>query len=202
MSQRHEPMFNVPRVVVVVMAMLFAIHAVRWLLPDDLDASLLLATAFIPSRYAGDAEILPGGMVALATSPFTYQLLHGDLTHILFNALWLLAFGGAIAMRAGGLRFLAFTAFTGVVAALVFLAFNWGVRSPVIGASGAVAGLMGGTMRFLFSAIDMGGIWRLRETPRSVPLMPLVVALTDKRVLVASGLLIAINLLKIGRAHV
>lgn len=83
----------------------------------------------------------------------------------------------------------------GLVAAFAFLAVNWGARVPVIGASGVVAGLMGGTMRFLFTAIDMGGIWRLREAPRSVPLMPIAVALADKRVLAATGILIALNLL-------
>ncbi|MCB1505980.1 MAG: rhomboid family intramembrane serine protease [Hyphomicrobiaceae bacterium] len=193
--QRHEPLFNVPQVVVVLLGLLFAIHAIRWFLPEDLDTAMVLSMAFIPSRYAGDAALLPGGTTALFTSPFTYQLLHGNLTHIMFNGLWLLAFGGIIAMRVGATRFLAFSAFTGVVAALAFLTFNWGGRLPVIGASGAVAGLMGGAMRFLFSAIDLGGIGLLREAPQRVPLMPLSVALKDRRVLVATGILIAINLL-------
>lgn len=131
------------------------------------------------------------------TSPLTYQLIHGDYTHLAFNSLWLLAFGGADrgAGRNGAVR--------GIWCIV------WGARCVhvpgvqlgraclVIGASGAVAGLMGGTMRFLFSAIDMGGIWRLREAPRSVPLMPVRIALTDKRVLAATGILIAINLLTI-----
>lgn len=195
MTNRNEPMFNVPSSVLVVLGLLAAIHLARVALPVDADTWLTLATAFIPSRYAGDAHLLPGGAMAMATSPLSYQLVHGNLTHLMFNGLWLLAFGGAIALRAGAIRFVLFALVCGVIAAGAFLAFNWGARLPVIGASGAVAGLMGGTMRFLFSALDMGGIWRLREAPRSVPLMPLGVALRDRRVLAATAILIGINLL-------
>lgn len=197
MSPQNEPLFNVPTSVIVVIGLLIAVHVGRLLLPEDLDNWFVVVGAFIPSRYAGDADLLPGGTLAMFTSPLTYQLIHGDYTHLAFNSLWLLAFGGAIALRVGTVRFVVFGALCGVLAAFTFLAFNWGVRAPVIGASGAVAGLMGGTMRFLFSAIDMGGIWRLREAPRSVPLMPVRIALTDKRVLAATGILIAINLLTI-----
>lgn len=194
-NERTPPMFNVPTSVLAAIVVLFAIHAVRWLIPEALDNWFVVASAFVPSRYAGEAEYLPGGIVAAVTSPVTYQFIHGNLTHILFNALWLLAFGGAIAMRVGTARFVWFSLFCGLVAALTFLVFNWGARTPVVGASGAVAGLMGGTMRFIFSAMDQGGIWRLREAPRTVALMPLPVALRDRRVLLATGLLIGINLL-------
>lgn len=197
MIQRSEPLFNVPTGVLVVIGLLITIHAGRMLLPEDLDNWLVVAGAFVPSRYAGEAGLMPGGSLAMATSPFTYQLLHGDYTHLAFNSLWLLAFGGAIAFRVGTLRFIVFAVMCGLVAAFAFLAFNWGARVPVIGASGAVAGLMGGTMRFLFSAIDMGGIWRLREAPRSVPLMPIVIALTDKRVLATTAILIVLNLMTV-----
>ncbi|MGD9670704.1 MAG: rhomboid family intramembrane serine protease [Hyphomicrobiaceae bacterium] len=197
MSQRSEPLFNVPTGVLVVIGVLIAIHVGRLMLPEDIDTWFVIAGAFVPSRYSGDAAAMPGGTLAMFTSPFTYQLFHGDYTHLAFNSLWLLAFGGAVALRTGTLRFIVFGVMCGLVAALAFLAMNWGARVPVIGASGAVAGLMGGTMRFLFSAIDMGGIWRLREAPRSVPLMPIAVALTDKRVLAATAILIAINLLTV-----
>ena len=195
MIRNNEPMFNVPNGVLTVIGLLIAIHVGRQLLPLDLDQWFVVASAFIPSRYVGEASLLPGGDLAMLTSPLTYQLIHGDLTHLAFNSLWLLAFGGAIALRVGTMRFIVFSLVCGVVAVLAFLALNWGSRLPVIGASGAVAGLMGGTMRFLFAAIDIGGIWRLREAPRSVPLMPILVALTDKRVLAATAILIAINLL-------
>lgn len=192
---RSEPMFNVPPVVVALLFLLVAVHVGRYLLPEDLDTWTVLAGALIPSRLTGEAAALPGGDAATATSFVTHMALHGNLTHLMFNGLWLLAFGGAISMRVGAPRFLAFTLFTGLVAALAFLALNWGASLPMIGASGAVAGLMGGTMRFIFTAMDDGGIWRLRVAPSTVRLMSLPAALTDRRVLLATAVLVALNLL-------
>jgi membrane associated rhomboid family serine protease len=97
--QPKEPLFNVPTVVLVVITVLIVVHVGRLMLPEDLDTWLVVAGAFVPSRYAGDADVLPGGSLALLTSPLTYQLLHGDITHLAFNSLWLLAFGSAVAFR-------------------------------------------------------------------------------------------------------
>lgn len=191
-------MFNVPAVVVALLALIAMVHLGRQLLSVDLDNWVVISGAFIPSRYSGDAEALPGGPLAMVTSPITHMLLHGNVTHVAFNGLWLLAFGGAIALRVGTMRFLAFTLVTGLVATAAFLLLNLGERIPMIGASGAVAGLMGGTMRFIFSAMDYGGIVRLREAPRSIPLMPLRVALTDRRILIATAFLIVLNVLASG----
>lgn len=196
--QKSEPLFNVPGVVVALLAVMAAVHVGRLLLPVETDNWLVIAGAFVPSRYSGDADVLPGGRLAMFTSPITHMLLHGNLMHVMFNGLWLLAFGGAIAMRIGASRFVMFAIFTGLLATATFLVFNLGARIPMIGASGAVAGLMGGTMRFIFTAMDYGGIGRLRVAPRSVPLMPLAQALTDRRVLIATGFLIFLNLLASG----
>ncbi|MGD9784523.1 MAG: rhomboid family intramembrane serine protease [Hyphomicrobiaceae bacterium] len=193
--RRSEPLFNVPNSVLIAIAVLIAIHVGRMLLPQDAEEWLVVASAFIPSRLSGDASLLPGGWPAAGTSFFTYMLMHGGLMHLAFNSLWLLAFGGAVALRVGGSRFLAFAVATGVLAACFYLLFNLGSRQPMIGASGAVAGLMGGAMRFIFSAMDGGGLWRLREAPASVPLMSLSQTLRDQRVLVASAILIALNLM-------
>jgi membrane associated rhomboid family serine protease len=54
---------------------------------------------------------------------------------------------------------------------------------------------MGGTMRFLFPAMEAGGFRQLREDPRSVRLMPLAEALTDRRVQLANLVFVLINLL-------
>jgi membrane associated rhomboid family serine protease len=56
---------------------------------------------------------------------------------------------------------------------------------------------MGGTLRFLFPAMDSGGFRRLREAPRSVPLMSLAEALTDRRIILTSAALVFINAMTI-----
>lgn len=196
MSER-QPIFNVPAAVVAVLAVLVGVHLARLVLAPETDAWVVIAMAFIPGRYAGYGPELPGGEPAMATSLVTHMLVHGDATHLLFNAAWLLAFGGVVAERIGSMRFLALSLFTGLAGALAFMFAHPGALSPMIGASGAVSGLMGATMRFLFSALDGGGLWRLRLTPHEVPLMPLSVALRDQRILSTTAIWLAINLLAI-----
>ena len=69
--------------------------------------------------------------------------------------------------------------------------------APMVGASGAISGLMGATMRFLFSAFDAEGLRALRENPEGVPLMTLARALTDRRVLTVTGAFILANILAV-----
>lgn len=193
----NEPIFNVPGSVLAVLGILATVHFGRLLLAPEEDAWLVYALAFIPARYQGLAQELPGGDTAAVTSFVTHMLVHGDLFHLAFNSAWLLAFGGAIAQRVGGLRFLAFALFTGIAGAFTFLVVHPGLDVPMVGASGAVTGLMGGTMRFLFSAVDDGGFRRLRTAPQTVPLMSLGETLRDPRIQLASAILVLLNVLAI-----
>ncbi len=194
MNER-TPIFNVPSIVIAALAVLVCVHGVRSVLPEDLETWFVLALAFIPARYDGYAEALPGGLVSAATSFVSHLLVHAHVAHLMLNAAWLLAFGGAIALRVGGFRFVLFAFLCGAAGAAAFLALNWGLLAPMIGASGAVAGLMAGTFRFLFSAIDQGDMQLLRMSPRSVRLMRLTETLRDRRVLAVTGVWLGINLL-------
>lgn len=193
----QEPIFNVPNCVVGVLAVLVLVHLGRTMLTPEGDLWFVLASAFIPGRYGPLGETLPGGEWAKLTSPFTHMLVHGDWIHLALNSAWLLAFGGAIAARTGSLRFLAFFVLSGLGGALAFYVANAGQMTPMVGASGAISGLLGGTLRILFPAMNNGGFRRLREAPRSIPLMPLGETLTDRRVIVTSAVLVLINVLTI-----
>lgn len=190
----REPIFNVPAGVLGLLIVFCAVMGVRFFLNEADDAELVLSLAFIPARFAGLAAELPGGVMAAWTSFVTHLFVHGDVAHLMFNGASLLAFGGAIEKRAGAVRTLAFFLFCGVLGALTFLAMNEGLLAPMIGASGAIAGLMGGVMRFFFSAMDDGGIRQLNQDPKSVRLTPLVAALQDPRLQVATLAFILMNL--------
>lgn len=190
-------MFNVPGSVLAVLALMISVHLVRLGLPEAWDTWVTLALAFIPVRYAGFAQELPGGEIASVTSFLTHTLVHGDWVHLGLNATWLVAFGGAVANRVGSLRFLLLFGFCATAGAATFLLFNPGLMLPMVGASGAISGLMGATMRFLFTAVDGRGLAALREDPRSAPLMPLMVAITDKRVVLVTVVFLAANILAV-----
>ena len=73
----------------------------------------------------------------------TYQFLHMDWLHLLSNMLFLWVFGDNIEDALGHVKFLVFYLACGVFAALAHLLFNFSDNGPLIGASGAVAGVMG-----------------------------------------------------------
>ena len=79
---------------------------------------------------------------ALATI-LTSMFLHGGLMHIAGNMLYLFIFGAAVEEAMGHVRFLLFYLLSGVAAALAMAAFMPHSTVPVIGASGAIAGVLG-----------------------------------------------------------
>jgi membrane associated rhomboid family serine protease len=183
---RHEPVFNAPRVVLATLCLLIAAHVVREFLSEETDQWLVLAAAFIPSRYSGD--VLPGGDLAKVTSFLTHIALHGDFTHLLVNCGWLLAFGTIVARRIRPGSFLGLSAVSGIAGAALFLACNWGLAQPMAGASGAISGLMGGAIRFMFQPDD----------PRSstpAPCMTVAEMMRDQRARLMIGSWIAVNML-------
>jgi membrane associated rhomboid family serine protease len=189
----REPIFNIPTSVLVALGLLAAVHVGLQLLPTDDANWTTLALAFIPARYAGMAEELPGGREAAVASFATYQLVHGDVTHLLVNCAWLLAFGGAVARRIGTARFFVFATFCGAAGALLFLLLRWGELVPVVGASGAVSGLMAAALRFFFGAADRGDLGQLHSAPDAVPLIGLAETLTNRRILTVVVVWIVIN---------
>lgn len=191
---RAEPIFNVPPGVLWLIALFGGVMAWRFWLSAESDGLFVWMLAFIPARFSGLAGELPGGELATWTSLFTHMGVHADVAHLMFNGASLLAFGGAIEKRIGALRMLAFFVACGLLGALTFLIMNPGLEAPMIGASGAIAGLMGGLLRFLFSALDYGGLRQLHQDPAGVPLMPLGVALQDRRVQITTLSFILMNL--------
>lgn len=184
MSKR-EPIFNVPGVVVALLSVFAAVHAVRSLMPEDTVAWLTAVLAFIPARLTGLAHQLPGGDAATVTQFVTHIFVHGDLTHLAVNSAWLLAFGTPVARRVGGARFLVFFVLCGIAGALVYSAFSQGSLSLMVGASGAISGLMGAAFRFLFQALTNGDAEGLAGRSAQLPLMGLGATLRDRRIILA-----------------
>lgn len=195
--RNREPIFNVPGPVLLILGVMIAVHVGRQYLSEESALWWLVALAFIPGRYTVAPGDLPGGEIAGVTSFLTHLFVHADTVHLAVNSAWLLAFGTPLAKRLGWRRFYIFAACCGVAGALTFLILHPGLMAPVIGASGAIAGLMGGVLRFLFPAIDSHSGYLLRENPAAIPAMPLPVALRDKRLLSSTAAFVALNLLAI-----
>jgi membrane associated rhomboid family serine protease len=74
---------------------------------------------------------------------FTSMFMHGGIFHIFGNMLYLWIFGNNIEDRLGHFRFILFYLFCGIVAALSHTLTATGSGVPMIGASGAVSGVLG-----------------------------------------------------------
>ncbi|MFY9626026.1 MAG: rhomboid family intramembrane serine protease [Rhodoplanes sp.] len=188
MTRPSEPLFNVPPVIVLTIAVFCVVHAVRELiLTSQQDVEFLLLFAFIPARYTPEmlaVDTLPGGLGADVWTFVTYALIHGDLTHLAINVIWLLPFGTAVARRFGRARFLALFAASAAAGAGVHLLTHPGELLPMIGSSAAVSGFMAAAIRFVFQAGGPIGVFRSAETPiYHVPAVPLREALRDPRIL-------------------
>jgi membrane associated rhomboid family serine protease len=103
----------------------------------------ILRFALVPARYFmpflyGD-ELTPADLLPFITMMF----LHGGWLHLIFNMWTLWLFGGTIEDRLGPGRFLAFYLACGVLAAVTHAVFSPTSTVPAVGASGAIAGILG-----------------------------------------------------------
>jgi membrane associated rhomboid family serine protease len=78
------------------------------------------------------------------------MVLHADLMHLAINMLFLLAFGSGVARQIGAARFLLFYALTGMAGGITFMLIEPQSTAVLIGASGAVSGLMGAVVHMVF----------------------------------------------------
>jgi len=92
----------------------------------------------------GGTEFRPGEAVAVpeAYTLLTYMFMHGDILHLFSNMIFLWVFGDNIEDALGHARYLAFYILCGVIAAMVHALMMPSSRIPLIGASGAVAGVV------------------------------------------------------------
>ena len=98
----------------------------------------IFSIGFVPARFW-----IPGNWVADLFTMTASMFLHGSLMHIGSNMLYLWIFGDNIEDRLGHGRFLLFYLLCGYAATMAHAFFSSGSRIPAIGASGAIAGVLG-----------------------------------------------------------
>ena len=144
----NTAVFNIPVAVKWISAVTVGVHIGRlFVVPEDAEYSLLSKMAFIPGRYSDAYVDIYGWGWHQFLTPITYLLAHADITHLLINVSLFLAFGAAIGRQMGVIHFLMFYMLCGLAGAFGFWLFNSNLFAPVIGASGAVAGMVGAVCR-------------------------------------------------------
>jgi membrane associated rhomboid family serine protease len=100
--------------------------------------------AMVPARIAHPGWHHPVRALNNLATIISAMFLHAGFLHIAGNMLYLFIFGPAVEQRMGARRYLSFYFLAGIAAALATVAMGPASRVPVIGASGAIAGVLGG----------------------------------------------------------
>ena len=132
-----------------------AVFLLQVSLPDDAQQALVYTYGLVPARYTDPGWASRVGLEAGNYWPFlTNTFMHGGWLHLILNMWTLYLFGPGIEDRLGRVRYLAFYLLCGVAASAAHAAMNSGSRLPAIGASGAIAGVLGAHLRlFPFSNV-------------------------------------------------
>lgn len=140
----------------------------------QLDA-FLFQFGVIPVKVYSAADI-PGATFLNTYFPFlSFMFLHGGFIHLLGNMWYLWIFGDNIEDRLGRLRFILFYLGCGIGSAAVHVYFNKQSGVPCVGASGAIAGVLGAYMVTFPRArvlvlIPLFIVWQMIELPAIVVL--------------------------------
>ena len=95
------------------------------------------------TRFTRITSITAASPVPVFLTPFTSIFFHGGIIHLASNMLFLWVFGNNVEDRFGHARFLAFYLICGTAASVTHVLSNIYSMAPLVGASGAIAGVLG-----------------------------------------------------------
>ena len=142
-----NPRLGIPWVCYLIIAVNVAVQVAQMQMGDGAGA-FLFRWGLIPWEitHLGEWPELPlayQSVVPAVLTPFTSMFLHGGLLHLLGNMLYLFIFGDNVESIMGHGRFLAFYLCCGLLASLAHVVADPLSTMPLVGASGAIAGLLG-----------------------------------------------------------
>jgi len=128
----------------------------------------------VPCRLAGHCRV-PEDVPPAVLTIFTSMFLHGGLLHLGGNMLYLWIFGNNVEDTLGHARFLLFYLASGIAAAAAQTLVNPESGIPMVGASGAVSGVLGAYFILfpyatVLTLVTFGFFWRFIHLPAMVVL--------------------------------
>jgi membrane associated rhomboid family serine protease len=162
------PTRRVPIVNYLLIAVNILVFVLMWLAGPQQE-SLVFQFAMIPANYSNGVD--PGDISDIFTSMF----MHAGLAHIGGNMLYLWIFGDNVEDRLGSVMYLVFYLTGGVIASLAHLLTNPSSQIPTVGASGAIAAVLGAYLVLypqsrIVTFIPLGFFMRLAVVPAIVVL--------------------------------
>ncbi|TFB08907.1 rhomboid family intramembrane serine protease [Candidatus Atribacteria bacterium MT.SAG.1] len=103
----------------------------------------IYSMGLLPFEITHNIDIFPPGPSPIYLTIFFSMFMHGSIVHLLGNMLFLWIFGNNVEDYLGRKRFIIFYLFSGTIAAFTQIFFNSDSIVPMVGASGAIAGVLG-----------------------------------------------------------
>ena len=161
-----NPSKKAPVVTTLLILFCFLVFFYELYLPPGARERFIQMFAVIPFEIARGVDIPPPDPLTPYGNTVSYQYLHGGFMHILGNMLFLWVFGDNVEERFGHLRYFLFYTVCGVAAALTQVFVTPNSTLPLIGASGAISGVLGAyavlfpragivTLVFIFFFVDV-----------------------------------------------
>jgi rhomboid family protein len=138
-----NPTRSVPFVTVALIAANVAVFIYEMLLPPEAYKSFVAAMGVIPVQLTQAVLHDPGRLLRGGATLFTAMFVHGSILHVAMNMLYMWIFGNNIEDVMGHGRFLMFYLMCGLFASFCQVAASPGSQVPMIGASGAISGVLG-----------------------------------------------------------
>jgi membrane associated rhomboid family serine protease len=139
-----QPRFSTPYVTYFLIALNLVIFLFEAALTPQSFKILLFQLGMVPANIttflSGEGRL---GLVAVFLPALTSMFLHGSWMHVIGNMWFLWIFGDNIEDYLGHFKYLAFYLVSGLAAAFAQVILNPNSRVPTVGASGAIAGILG-----------------------------------------------------------
>ena len=139
-----NPVRGIPVVTIALILVATSVYLWQLSLPPEVAQNAINLLGFRPALLFGYAELEGDPWVSPSGSIFTAMSLHGDFLHLASNMLYLWIFGDNVEDRVGRGRFVAFYLVCGTIAAVAQALPDPRSTVPMIGAGGAVSGVLGG----------------------------------------------------------
>ncbi len=140
----ENPTRLIPYVTYTLMATCIAVFLWQITRTEYAQQAIIYAYGVIPAVLLGGMELDPSvAKISAEASVFSSMFLHGGWMHLIGNMMYLWVFGNNIEAAMGHIRYIVFYLLCGVAAVLAQALPDTGSQIPMIGASGAISGVLG-----------------------------------------------------------
>jgi membrane associated rhomboid family serine protease len=151
----RNPTRSFPLITILLIISNIAVFIYEISLPETKLKDFIFVYGAVPEEIVNMKDFPPKNPIPIPLTLFTCMFLHGGILHLLGNMLYLWIFGNNVEDALGKIKFILFYILCGISASLTHIIMNPSSDVPMIGASGAISGVLGAYMiLYPFARVD------------------------------------------------